>query len=191
MINSVEFDPHSKGGIYVAGTRYKSGDYKPYLFKSKKPYLFKSKDYGKTWTKITDGINPDHFTRVLRADPKRKGLLYAGTENGMYVSFDDGTSWKPFQLNLPIVPITDLTIKNDNLIAATQGRGFWLIDDLTPLHQLNDQILLADAFLYKPLASYRMGPAFSWGRPSRHSVGEDPPAQLDKTIRVELPCTTM
>jgi photosystem II stability/assembly factor-like uncharacterized protein len=149
MINSVEFDPFTKGGIYIAGTRYKSGDYKP--------YLFKSKDYGKTWTKITDGINPDHFTRVLRADPKRKGLLYSGTESGMYISFDDGVSWKSFQLNLPIVPITDLTIKNDNLIAATQGRSFWLIDDLTPLHQLNDQVTTADFHLYKPMPSYRMG----------------------------------
>jgi photosystem II stability/assembly factor-like uncharacterized protein len=112
MVNSVEFDPFTKGGIYIAGTRYKLGDYRP--------YLYKSKDYGKTWTKITDGINTDHFTRVLRADPKRKGLLYSGTETGMYISFDDGASWKPFQLNLPIVPITDLTIKNDNLIASTK-----------------------------------------------------------------------
>ncbi|MBX2947584.1 MAG: glycosyl hydrolase [Cyclobacteriaceae bacterium] len=156
MFNSVEFDPHTKGGIYVAGTRYKLGDYRP--------YLYKSKDYGKTWAKITDGIDAGHFTRVLRADPKRKGLLYAGTETGMYISFDDGTSWKPFQLNLPIVPITDLTIKNDNLIAATQGRSFWLIDDLTPLHQLSDQVSTADSYLFKPMPSYRMGPAFSWGR---------------------------
>jgi len=156
MINSVEFDAHTKGGIYVAGTRYKLGDYRP--------YLYKSKDYGKTWTKITDGIDAGHFTRVLRADPKRKGLLYAGTETGMYISFDDGASWKSFQLNLPIVPITDLTLKNDNLIAATQGRSFWLIDDLTPLHQLSDQLTTADAYLFKPMASYRMGPAFSWGR---------------------------
>lgn len=166
MINSVEFDPHAKGGIYVAGTRYKLGDYRP--------YLYKSKDYGKTWTKISDGIDASHFTRVLRTDPKRKGLLYAGTETGMYISFDDGTSWKPFQLNLPIVPITDLAIKNDNLIAATQGRGFWLIDDLTPLHQLNDQVAASDAYLYKPMPSYRMGPAFSFGRSSR-TAGQNHP----------------
>ncbi|MBL7863199.1 MAG: glycosyl hydrolase [Cyclobacteriaceae bacterium] len=166
MINSVEFDPHTKGGIYIAGTRYKLGDYRP--------YLYKSKDYGKTWTKITDGIDAGHFSRVLRADPKRKGLLYAGTETGMYVSFDDGASWKPFQLNLPIVPITDLTIKNDNLIVATQGRGFWLIDDLTPLHQLNDQISASDSYLYKPMPSYRMGPAFSFGRTSR-TAGQNHP----------------
>lgn len=148
MINSVEFDPFTKGGAYLAATSYKWGDYKP--------YLFKTKDYGKTWTKITNGIDASHFTRVVRADPKRAGLLYAGTELGMYVSFDDGASWKPFQLNLPIVPITDLAIKNDNLIAATQGRSFWMIDDLTPLHQLNDQVAKADVHLYKPMPSYRM-----------------------------------
>lgn len=148
MFNSVEFDPHTKGGIYVAGTKYKSGDYEP--------YLYKSKDYGKTWTKITDGIKAPHFTRVLRVDPERKGLLYAGTEFGMYISFDDGTSWKPFQLNLPKVPITDLTIKNNNLIAATQGRSFWIIDDLTPLHQLNDNVANAAFHLFKPMPSYRM-----------------------------------
>lgn len=166
MFNSVEFDPHTKGGIYVAGTRYKLGDYRP--------YLYKSKDYGKTWTKITDGIDAGHFTRVLRADPKRKGLLYAGTESGMYISFDDGASWKPFQLNLPIVPITDLTIKNDNLIAATQGRSFWLIDDLTPLHQLNDQVAASDAYLFKPMPSYRMGPTFNFSRTSR-TAGQNHP----------------
>lgn len=148
MFNSVEFDPFVKGGAYIAGTRYKSGDYQP--------YLYKTKDYGKTWTKITDGIDPSHFTRVVRADPKRAGLLYAGTEFGMYISFDDGASWKPFQLNLPIVPITDLTLKNDNLIAATQGRSFWLIDDLTPLHQLSEAVAKSDSYLFKPMPSYRM-----------------------------------
>lgn len=148
MINSVEFDPFVKGGAYIAATRYKLADYKP--------YLFKTKDYGKTWTKITDGIDANHFTRVVRADPKRQGLLYAGTESGMYISFDDGASWKPFQLNLPIVPVTDLTVKNDNLIAATQGRSFWLIDDLSPLHQLNDNISKSTLHLYRPMPGYRM-----------------------------------
>lgn len=164
MINSVEFDPFVKGGAYIATTSYKSGDYKP--------YLFKTKDYGKTWTKITDGIDPAHFTRVVRADPKRAGLLYAGTEFGMYISFDDGASWKPFQLNLPLVPINDLTIKNDNLIAATQGRSFWLIDDLTPLHQLNDEIAKSDVHLYKPMPSYRMngGQGGRRGQPKKEGV---------------------
>ena len=148
MINSVEFDPFVKGGAYIAATRYKLGDYKP--------YLFKTKDYGKTWTQITSGIDVNHFTRVLRADPKRAGLLYAGTESGMYVSFDDGASWSAFQMNLPIVPITDLTIKNDNLIAATQGRSFWIIDDLTPLHQLDASVSANAPYLFTPMSSYRM-----------------------------------
>ncbi len=148
MFNSIDVDPHQKGSAYVAGTRYKLGDYQP--------YLYKTKDYGKTWTKITSGINAEHFTRVVRVDPKKQGLLYAGTESGMYVSFDDGASWSPFQMNLPIVPITDLTIKNDNLIAATQGRSFWIIDDLTPLHQLNSQLATASTHLFKPMDSYRM-----------------------------------
>lgn len=167
MFNSVEFDPHTKGGLYVAGTRYKLGDYEP--------YLYKSKDYGKTWTKITDGIKAPHFTRVVRIDPKRAGLLYAGTEFGMYVSFDDGTSWKPFQLNLPKVPITDLTIKNDNLIAATQGRSFWIIDDLTPLHQLNETVAKADFHLYKPLPSYRMNGGQGGWRGESKTEGKNHP----------------
>ncbi|MEZ4944950.1 MAG: glycosyl hydrolase [Cyclobacteriaceae bacterium] len=165
MVNSVDFDPHVKGGAYVAVTRYKIGDYKP--------YLFKTKDYGKTWTQITDGIPAEHFTRVVRVDPKRAGLLYAGTEAGMYISFDDGASWKPFQLNLPIVPITDLTIKNDNLIAATQGRSIWLIDDITPLHQLNDAVASSGTHLFKPLPSYRMngGQGGGWNPvPSNHGM---------------------
>jgi len=167
MFNSVEFDPFVKGGAYIAGTRYKSGDYQP--------YLYKTKDYGKTWTKITDGIDPAHFTRVVRADPKRAGLLYAGTEFGMYISFDDGASWKPFQLNLPLVPITDLTIKNDNLIAATQGRSFWLIDDLTPLHQLSDLVAKSDAFLYKPMPSYRMNGGQGGWRGESKTEGKNHP----------------
>lgn len=148
MINSLEVDPHRKGGILLAGTRYKLGDYKP--------LLFKSEDYGATWQKITNGIATDHFTRVLRADPVKKDLLYAGTESGMYVSFDGGLLWQPFQQNLPIVPITDLTVKNGNLIAATQGRGFWLIDDLSPLHQLSPESTQAATYLFQPMNSYRM-----------------------------------
>ena len=154
MWNSVEPDPFIKGGLYAAGTLYKTGDYRP--------YLYKTKDYGNTWEKIVDGIPENHFTRVLRADPNKEGLLYAGTESGMFISFDDGESWSSFQLNLPLVPITDLTIKNDNLIAATQGRSIWLIDDLTPLHQMNDQVKNANFHLFKPIDSYRMGYS-SWG----------------------------
>lgn len=149
MFNSIDADPFVKGGAYVAGTRYKLGD--------NEPYLYKTKDYGQIWEKITTGIDKEHFTRVLRADPKKEGLLYAGTENGMYISFNDGANWQSFQMNLPIVPITDLTIKNDNLIAATQGRSFWMIDDLTPLHQLNEEIANYNSFLYDPMPSWRIG----------------------------------
>jgi photosystem II stability/assembly factor-like uncharacterized protein len=148
MINSVEIDPFNKGGLYIAGTRYKLGDFTP--------YLYKTEDYGQTWKKITSGIKGEDFTRVLRADPVRKGLLYSGTEAGMYLSFDDGASWNSFQMNLPIVPITDLAIKNNNLIAATQGRSFWMLDDLTPLHQLNNEVSSKTHHLFKPMDSYRM-----------------------------------
>jgi photosystem II stability/assembly factor-like uncharacterized protein len=149
MINCIEVDPFTAGGAYIVGTRYKLGDYAP--------YLYKTENYGKTWKLITNGIKEEHFTRALRTDPKRKGLLYAGTESGMYISFDDGENWTDFQLNLPKVPITDLAVKNDNLIAATQGRSFWIIDDLSPLHQLNEELTSKETFLYKPLDSYRMG----------------------------------
>jgi photosystem II stability/assembly factor-like uncharacterized protein len=149
MINSIEADPFTKGGAYIAATSYKNGDYQP--------YLYKTKDYGKSWTKIVNGIQNDHFTRVVRADPEKEGLLYAGTETKMYISFDDGASWKNFQLNLPIVPITDLTIKDNHLIAATQGRGFWLIDDLTVLHQLSDKVTQNDFHLFQPKKTYRIG----------------------------------
>ena len=122
MINSIEPSAFDPAVCYIAGTLYKTGDFKP--------YLYKTEDYGKTWRLITRGIKAEHFTRVLRADPKRKGLLYAGTETGIYISFDDGLSWRSFQLNLPIVPITDMTIKDNSLIVATQGRSLWVLDDL-------------------------------------------------------------
>ena len=162
MWNSVEPDPFVKGGLYAAGTLYKTGDFQP--------YMYKTKDYGKTWKKITNGIPNNYFTRVLRADPNKEKLLYAGTESGMYISFDDGISWNSFQLNLPLVPITDLTIKNNNLIAATQGRSLWLIDDLTPLHQLNKEVNNASMKLFKPIDSYRMG---SPGRGTSRNAGKN------------------
>ena len=148
MINAVEVNPFVKGGAYIAATAYKFGDYTP--------YIYKTLDYGKTWTVITNGILKEEFVRVVRADPKRKGLLYAGTEKGVWVSFDDGANWGKLQLNLPPVPIHDLAVKNDNLIAATHGRSFWLIDDLTPLHQINSEMAAKDVILYKPMPSYRM-----------------------------------
>lgn len=148
MINSVEPSAFDPGTCYVAGTRYKLGDFEP--------YLYKTNDYGKTWTRITNGIANEHFTRVVREDPKQKGLLYAGTENGMYISYNDGASWETFQLNLPIVPITDLLVRDNNLIVATQGRSIWMIDDLTVIHQLN-AAKGKNFFLFQPKDSYRMG----------------------------------
>jgi len=147
MVNSIEPSAFDEGTCYVAATRYKLGDFKP--------YLYKTTDYGKSWQKITNGIDSEHFTRVLREDPGRKGLLYAGTETGMYISFDDGRNWKPFQMNLPIVPITDLAIKDNNLIVATQGRSLWILDDLSVLHQLEESQRDAQAILFKPKDSYR------------------------------------
>ena len=147
MINSIEPSPFDAGTCYVAGTRYKLGDYTP--------YLFKTTDYGATWKTITNGIAKEDFTRVVRTDPGQKGLLYAGTENGMYVSYDDGASWKSFQKNLPIVPITDLAVKDNSLIVATQGRSIWMIDDLTVLHQLKSISTAAKTVLFEPKDSYR------------------------------------
>ena len=148
MINSIEADPFLEGGAYIAGTLYKEGNFKP--------YIYKTKNFGGYWELVTTGIDEEHFTRVVRADPDRPGLLYAGTESGMYISFDDGDLWQDFQNNLPVVPITDLAIKDKNLIAATQGRGLWIIDDLTPIHQVNRRNIFKPYHLFQPMDSYRM-----------------------------------
>ncbi len=149
QINEIMAHPFEPGGLYVAATRYKSDDFAP--------YLYKTTDYGQTWTKITDGIDPLHFTRSIQPDMVRPGLLYAGTESGMYVSFDDGANWQSFQLNLPVTPITDLDWRDNDLIVATQGRSFWVLDDLTPLHQLTEEVANNDAWLYTPDETVRMG----------------------------------
>jgi photosystem II stability/assembly factor-like uncharacterized protein len=123
MWNCIETDPHIKGKVYAVGTCYKTNNFEP--------YIFMSNNYGASWTRITNGINKMHFTRVLRADKERKDLLYCGTEYGMYISYDGGANWKKFQNNLPLVPITDLCIKDNDLIVATQGRSLWILDNLT------------------------------------------------------------
>ncbi len=147
MWNCVEADPFKKGKAYFVGTKYKMDDFTP--------YIFKTEDYGKTWTKITNGIPALHFTRALRADHKRPGLLYAGTEYGMYISYDDGSNWKPFQLNLPMVPITDLAIKENDLVVATQGRAFWVLDDLGMVQQKNNSIMDKNLFVFDVNDAYR------------------------------------
>jgi len=165
MWNSIDPSPFDKGAVYVAGTMYKSDDFRP--------YLYRSADYGATWTKITSGIASDHFTRVVRSDKRKKGLLYAGTERAMYVSFDDGASWQSLQLNLPVVPITDLTVRDDDLIAATQGRAFWILDDLTPLQQWTSDLASKKAHLFAPRPAWRMAGAQSERLPA--NFGKNPP----------------
>lgn len=164
MFNSIDADPFQKGGAYVVGTRYKSDDYRP--------YIYKTSDYGKTWKLITKGIPADHFARVVRADQKRPGLLYCGTEFGMYISFDDGGSWKPFQLNLPMVPITDLTIKENDLVVATQGRAFYVLDDLSTIQQMDQRLSAKKLHVFKPADAYRMSGSVNTGA---KNSGMNPP----------------
>jgi len=167
MINSIDPSPFKKGKAYIAATSYKFGDYTP--------YIYKTEDYGKNWTLITDGINSSYYSRVVRSDKKREGLLYAGTEWGMYISFDDGNSWSKFQLNLPVTSIRDLEVKDNDLVVATHGRSFWIIDDLTPLHQLNEKNHDDDAILFKPDLSYRMAQSGGWNRPNNLLTGQNHP----------------
>jgi photosystem II stability/assembly factor-like uncharacterized protein len=147
-INIIEASPHDAGTAYVAAMRYQSDDFKP--------YIYKTTDYGATWTVLGRGIADTAFVRVVREDPSRRGLLYAGTETGLYVSFDDGARWQPLQLNLPIVPITDLAVQGTDLVAATQGRSFWILDDLSVLRQIEGKLSTSTAHLFAPRETYRM-----------------------------------
>jgi photosystem II stability/assembly factor-like uncharacterized protein len=174
QINSLEASPHDPATAYVAATMYKWDD--------NKPYLYRTNDYGKTWKKIVNGIPDTTFTRVIREDPNKRGLLYAGTETGMYISFDNGDHWQSFQLNLPVVPITDLAIqkREKELVVATQGRAFWILDDLPVLHDMMDAggfRAAGETKLYKPKESYRMpgggfplGPTATLGRNPANGV---------------------
>lgn len=172
MWNCVEADPFKKGAAYFAGTRYKSDDFRP--------YIYKTEDYGKTWKLIVNGINSLHFTRAIRADQKRPGLLYAGTEYGMYISFDDGASWKSFQLNLPVLSVTDLTIKNNDLVVGTQGRSIYILDDLSVLQQSNASIPGKNLHVFAVNPAYRMPGGGRRGRPAAggadfRNAGMNPP----------------
>ncbi|MGA7614319.1 MAG: glycosyl hydrolase [Thermoanaerobaculia bacterium] len=164
MINAIDASPWDAGSAYVAGTMYKSDD--------GQPYLYKTTDYGQSWSRIDGGIDRDQFTRVVRVDPKRKGLLYAGTEKGVWVSFDDGAKWQPLQLKLPITPVTDLLVHGNDLIAATEGRGFWILDDLGVLRQMNDGIAADSMHIFTPDPTIRLQ-AFGYRAP--HNQGTNPP----------------
>jgi photosystem II stability/assembly factor-like uncharacterized protein len=147
-ISLIEASPHDTGTAYVAIDRHQNDDLAP--------YIYKTSDYGATWGRITTGIPDGSFVRAVREDPKRKGLLYAGTERGVFVSFDDGAHWRSLQINLPITPIHDLVIKNDDLVVATHGRSFWILDDVSPLRQFADSLAGEDVHLYQPATAYRV-----------------------------------
>jgi photosystem II stability/assembly factor-like uncharacterized protein len=172
QINSVEASPYDVATAYIAATMYKWDD--------NKPYLYKTSDYGQTWKKITNGIPETAFTRVIREDPNKRGLLYAGTETGLYVSFDDGERWQSMQFNLPVVPITDLAIhkRENDLVAATQGRSFWILDDLSLLHHFKDAggfSAIGETKLFRPEDTYRM-PGGGAPLPPTATIGQNPPA---------------
>ncbi|MEP1152613.1 MAG: glycosyl hydrolase [Balneola sp.] len=170
IINVVEPSPHDAASAYIAVAGYKMNDFTP--------YVYKTKNYGKSWEKIVNGIPNNTFARSVREDPDRKGLLYVGTENGMFVSFNDGANWQPLQNNLPQVPITDIRVKRKDLVVATQGRALWILDDLTPLHQISDEVAKADYYLYKP-RDYNMGVSISYSVDV--APGENAPSNLQIT----------
>jgi photosystem II stability/assembly factor-like uncharacterized protein len=172
-VQFIEASPHRKGSAYFAVYRWLLGDYEP--------YIYRTDDYGQTWTRLTTGSNGipiDWPTRVVREDPDREGLLYAGTEFGMFISFDNGSHWQPFQLNLPNVPISDIKVHHKDLIVSTQGRAFWIVDNITSLHQLTSQLKASEFHMFKPREGYRtrvgsnsLGPAIDYFLPSTsHAV---------------------
>ncbi|WP_445665563.1 VPS10 domain-containing protein [Fodinibius sp. AD559] len=149
-VNAIELSEHDPGTAYIAVYKYREADFSP--------YIFKTENYGQSWEQLTNGDNgipDDHFVRVVREDPDREGLLYAGTEFGMYISFDDGQHWQSFQQNLPHTPITDIEVHRDDLVLSTQGRSFWVLDDLSPLHQLDNEIENSNYHLFNPRDAYR------------------------------------
>jgi photosystem II stability/assembly factor-like uncharacterized protein len=166
-INSIEASPFDAGTAYVAATMYQLDDFRP--------YLYKTTDYGKTWKKIVNGIPANAFTRVIREDPNHKGLLAAGTEIGLFLSYDDGENWRPFQLNMPVTPVTDIAFqkRDKEMVIGTEGRAFWVFDDLPLLYQIMGGQPTEDAKLYQPKNTYRFG---GGGRGPRGAVpiGENP-----------------
>ena len=166
-ISQIDPSPFDAGTAYMAVDRHQNDDLHP--------HIYKTSDYGKTWTTIVKGIPDTTFVRAVREDPKKRGLLYAGTEMGVFVSFNDGADWRSLQLNLPRAPIHDLIVKNDDLVVATHGRAFWILDDLAPLRQFTDDIAKQDVHLYAPATAYRMQTPEE-APPKPILVGQNPPA---------------
>jgi uncharacterized Ntn-hydrolase superfamily protein/photosystem II stability/assembly factor-like uncharacterized protein len=165
-VNVIEPSPFDPRVAYVAATRFQYDDHQP--------YLFRTEDYGRTWTRIDAGLPSGSYTRVIRADPGRRALLYAGTETGVYVSFDDGARWQPLQGKLPVTPVTDLNVHGDDLIASTSGRGIWILDDLMPLRQMEPDLAQSRAVLFQPPPAYRTAFGTEADPESRANAGENP-----------------
>ena len=161
-MSMIDASPHAPGTAWIAGNRYQRDDFAP--------YLYRTTDWGRTWTRIDAGIARDQFTRVLREDPVTPGLLYAGTERGVWVSFDAGAHWQSLSLDLPPVPVHDLVVKEGDLVAATHGRSFWILDDVSPLRQLSRDVVAKPAHLFAPEPAYRT----QWGGGRGESVGQNP-----------------
>lgn len=187
-IETIDVSPHQAGKVYFATYRYLVGDFEP--------YIYKTEDYGQTWIRLTDGTNgiPDDYpTRVIREDPSREGLLYAGTDFGLFISFDDGMTWQPFQRDLPVTPITDIKVHQNDLVLSTMGRGFWILDNLTPLHQLDSEALASAYHLFAPRDAYRM--RYRTFRSGPHDPEYAPPGAMldfyvarkpDETVQLDI-----
>ncbi|PWT79373.1 MAG: glycosyl hydrolase [Acidobacteria bacterium] len=147
LINEIEVSPHDPATAYVAASRYKFNDYRP--------QIFKTNNFGQSWERIVDGISAESWSRVVREDPKRKGLLYAGTETGVFVSLDDGKHWESLQLNMPVTPITDLQVHDADLVVSTLGRGFWILDDVSTLQQISGSFDSGSPHLFQPRVAFR------------------------------------
>jgi photosystem II stability/assembly factor-like uncharacterized protein len=185
MVNALEVSPHDSGTLYFPLARYKLNDFRP--------FIYKTTDYGRRWARIDKGLPDDTFVRVVREDPVHRGLLYAGTEAGMFVTFNDGADWQSLDLNLPPVPITDLTIRQNTLVASTQGRGFWVLDDLSLIYQMEAGQAAQPLFLLAP-ATVEMarrggdGGAFGGANPPagaqiRYHLAEEVEGELTIEIR--------
>lgn len=179
MVSIIDASAFDAGTAYVAVDRHQMDDLRP--------YIYRTHDYGKTWTKITDGIAAPAYVHVVRADPVRKGLLYAGTELGVFVSFDDGEHWQSLQLNLPTASVRDLVVKDNDLVIATHGRSFWILDDIAPLRQLDALVWKSDAHLFSPSIAFRVRKNESTDTPlpPETPAGQNPPAGaiIDYTLK--------
>ncbi|MFV1985878.1 MAG: glycosyl hydrolase [Gemmatimonadota bacterium] len=174
-VNMIDLSAHGAGRALVVAYRYRMQDVGS--------YIFQTDDYGETWTRLgTAGIEDGHFVRVVREDPVRQGLLFAGTENGMYVSFDDGGMWQSFRLDLPVTPVTDMRIHRGDLVVATQGRSFWILDDITPVRQMTAATASAPLHLYTPGPSVRAQGVFPNGAAIYFQLAEDPDDPLSLEI---------